>query len=104
MRGQHSPRLRGGETPILYAMSSREAAREVRQRANRAESPVDSASGDTEAVNAHYDTRLPELPRSRRLQIRRIAVSVFSSIRLLRPSLLHAVLRWQRARGLSPSR
>jgi lysophospholipid acyltransferase (LPLAT)-like uncharacterized protein len=103
MRGQHTPRPRGGETPILYAMSSREAAPEVRQRANRAESPVDSASGDTEAVNAHYDTRLPELPRSRRLQIPLIAAAVYSVIRVLGPTLRYEVLGWQHAEGVYAS-
>jgi len=84
-------------------MSSQETAPEVRQRANRAESRVDSSSGDTEAVNVHYDTRLPELPWARRLQIPLVAAAVYSVIRLLGPTLRYEVLGWQHAEGVYAS-
>jgi lysophospholipid acyltransferase (LPLAT)-like uncharacterized protein len=44
------------------------------------------------AVSPHYDTRLPRLPWSRRIQIPVIAAVVFSVIRLLGPTLRFEVL------------
>ena len=38
-------------------------------------------------VNVHYDTRLPKLPWSRRIQIPIIAAAVYSIIRILGPTL-----------------
>ena len=38
-------------------------------------------------VNVHYDTRLPKLPWSRRMQIPFIAAAVYSVIRILGPTL-----------------
>jgi lysophospholipid acyltransferase (LPLAT)-like uncharacterized protein len=48
-------------------------------------------------VNVHYDTRLPELPWSRRIQIPVIAAAVYSVIRTLGPTLRFEALGWQRA-------
>ena len=45
----------------------------------------------------HYDTRLPELPWSRRVQIPIIAAAVYSIIRTLGPTLRYEVLGWQHA-------
>jgi lysophospholipid acyltransferase (LPLAT)-like uncharacterized protein len=50
-----------------------------------------------EPVNVHYDTRLPDLPWSRRIQIPVIAAAVFSVIRTLGPTLRYEVLGWQHA-------
>jgi lysophospholipid acyltransferase (LPLAT)-like uncharacterized protein len=50
-----------------------------------------------ESVNVHYDTRLPELPWSRRIQIPVIAAAVYSVIRTLGPTLRYEVLGWQHA-------
>ena len=50
-----------------------------------------------EAVSAHYDVRLPELPWSRRVQIPVIAAAVYSVIRTLGPTLRYEVLGWQHA-------
>jgi lysophospholipid acyltransferase (LPLAT)-like uncharacterized protein len=65
---------------------------------------VESAkeSGE-EAVNTHYDTRLPELPWSRRVQIPIIAALVYSVIRMLGPTLRFEVLGWQRAERVHAS-
>ena len=52
---------------------------------------------EQDAVNVHYDTRLPELPRSRRIQIPIIAAAVYSVIRMLGPTLRYEVLGWQHA-------
>jgi len=58
---------------------------------------LDSAPAEKETVSAHYDTRLPNLPWSRRIQIPIIAAAVYSAIRLLGPTLRYEVLGWQRA-------
>jgi lysophospholipid acyltransferase (LPLAT)-like uncharacterized protein len=50
-----------------------------------------------ESVGAHYDTRLPQLPWSRRAQIPFIAAAVYSLIRMLGPTLRYEVLGWQHA-------
>src|SRR5947209_9102491 len=52
---------------------------------------------EQEAVSLHYDTRLPELPWSRRIQIPVIAGAVYSLIRTLGPTLRYEVLGWQHA-------
>ncbi len=50
-----------------------------------------------ESVNTHYDTRLPQLKWSRRIQIPIIAALVYSVIRLLGPTLRFEVLGWHHA-------
>ena len=52
---------------------------------------------EQDAVNVHYDTRLPELPWSRRIRIPIIAAAVYSVIRMLGPTLRYEVLGWQHA-------
>jgi lysophospholipid acyltransferase (LPLAT)-like uncharacterized protein len=52
---------------------------------------------EQEAVNAHYDVRMPELPWSRRIQIPLIAAAVYGVIRTLGPTLRYEVLGWQHA-------
>jgi lysophospholipid acyltransferase (LPLAT)-like uncharacterized protein len=58
---------------------------------------VETPEPQASAVNAHYDTRLPELPWSRRIQIPLIAGAVYSVIRILGPTLRYEVLGWQHA-------
>jgi lysophospholipid acyltransferase (LPLAT)-like uncharacterized protein len=48
-------------------------------------------------IGVHYDTRLPQLPWSRRIQIPFIAAAVFTVIRLLGPTLRFEVLGWHYA-------
>jgi lysophospholipid acyltransferase (LPLAT)-like uncharacterized protein len=48
-------------------------------------------------VGVHYDTQLPKLPWSRRIQIPLIAALVYSVIRILGPTLRFEVLGWQNA-------
>lgn len=48
-------------------------------------------------VGVHYDTQLPKLPWSRRIQIPIIAALVYSVIRILGPTLRFEVLGWQNA-------
>jgi lysophospholipid acyltransferase (LPLAT)-like uncharacterized protein len=55
------------------------------------------ALGERDTVSAHYDTRLPNLPWSRRIQIPLIAAAVYTVIRLLGPTLRYEVMGWQHA-------
>jgi len=52
---------------------------------------------EPQTISAHYDTRLPELPWSRRAQLPLIAALVYSVIRTLGPTLRYEVLGWQHA-------
>ena len=54
-------------------------------------------------IGAHYDTRLPDLPWSRRIQIPFIAAAVYSVIRILGPTLRYEVLGWQNAERVHAS-
>lgn len=56
-----------------------------------------------ESISAHYDTRLPDLPWSRRIQIPFIAAAVYTVIRILGPTLRYEVLGWQNAERLHAS-
>jgi lysophospholipid acyltransferase (LPLAT)-like uncharacterized protein len=58
---------------------------------------------EQEAVGVHYDTRLPALPWSRRVQIPLIAAAVYSLIRVLGPTLRYEVLGWQHAERVHAS-
>jgi lysophospholipid acyltransferase (LPLAT)-like uncharacterized protein len=66
--------------------------------------PRASESDASEAVNVHYDTRLPKLKWSRRIQIPIIAAAVYSVIRVLGPTLRFEVLGWQHAERTFASR
>lgn len=57
-----------------------------------------------ESVNTHYDTRLPQLKWSRRVQIPIIAALVLSVIRLLGPTLRYEVLGWHHAEKVYASK
>src|SRR5271169_5121359 len=54
-------------------------------------------------IGAHYDTRLPDLPWSRRIQIPFIAAAVYTVIRILGPTLRYEVLGWQNAERVHAS-
>ena len=57
-----------------------------------------TASGSPpEPPGAHYDTRLPDLPLFRRMQIPLIAAAVYGLIRALGPTLRYDVHGWQNA-------
>jgi lysophospholipid acyltransferase (LPLAT)-like uncharacterized protein len=58
------------------------------------------AQQESAAVSAHYDTRLPDLPWSRRAQIPLIAALVYSAIRALGPTLRYEVLGHHHAERL----
>jgi lysophospholipid acyltransferase (LPLAT)-like uncharacterized protein len=53
-----------------------------------------------ENVSLHYDTRLPTLRWSKRIQIPVIAAAVYSVIRTLGPTLRFEVLGWHHAEGV----
>ena len=66
--------------------------------------PVSPASElESREVSLHYDTRLPDLPWSRRIQIPIIAALVYSVICVLGPTLRFEVLGWHRAKELHAS-
>jgi lysophospholipid acyltransferase (LPLAT)-like uncharacterized protein len=56
-----------------------------------------------DSISAHYDTRLPTLPWSRRAQIPLLAAAVYSLIRLLGPTLRYEVLGWHHAENVHAS-
>jgi lysophospholipid acyltransferase (LPLAT)-like uncharacterized protein len=62
------------------------------------------ALGGDDPVSAHYDTRLPNLPRSRRIQIPLIAAAVYTVIRTLGPTLRYEVIGWQHAERVYASK
>src|SRR6202045_2504115 len=98
MRGRGATR-RCDARPLYYTpMSAKEAAREAEQGSGGA--AASTPARENNAVNVHYDTRLPELPWSRRIQIPVIAAVVYSMIRLLGPTLRYEVLGWQHAEGV----
>src|ERR1700738_217278 len=66
--------------------------------------PAAPENSENEIVSAHYDTRLPHLPWSRRMQIPFIAAAVYSLIRLLGPTLRYEVLGWHHAEAVYSSR
>jgi hypothetical protein len=91
-------------------MSAKEAARGAEQgsgnperRAGSSGTSAPASDNSEDAVNVHYDTRLPNLPWSRRTQIPVIAAIVFSVIRTLGPTLRYEVLGWQHAESVYAS-
>ena len=62
------------------------------------------SQAERESVNTHYDTRLPQLKWSRRIQIPLIAAIVYSVIRLLGPTLRFEVLGWHHAKKVYASK
>ena len=68
---------------------------------NSAERAAPPALADN--ISSHYDTRLPELPWTRRIQIPFIAAAVYTVIRLLGPTLRFEVLGWHRAERVHTS-
>src|SRR5260370_25420734 len=91
MRGRDT--TGGGEVRTLYytPMSAKDAARKAEQGTGHAARSAPASENSADAVNAHYDTRLPELPWSRRIQIPMIAAAVYSGSCLLGPTLRHEV-------------
>src|ERR1700738_1195786 len=103
MRGRNAPRRCDVRTIYYTTMSAKEASREVEQGTDRAATSAAAGENSVDSVNAHYDTRLPELPWSRRIQIPLIAAAVYSVICLLGPTLRYEVLGWQHAEGVYAS-
>jgi lysophospholipid acyltransferase (LPLAT)-like uncharacterized protein len=68
---------------------------------------VDAAASQqkqvAESVGVHYDTKLPDLPWFRRVQIPIIAAIVYSVIRILGPTLRFEVLGWKNAENVYAS-
>jgi lysophospholipid acyltransferase (LPLAT)-like uncharacterized protein len=66
--------------------------------------PAAPENSENAIVSAHYDTRIPNLPWSRRMQIPIIAAAVYTVIRLLGPTLRYEVLGWHRAERVYSSK
>src|SRR5262249_15858624 len=64
---------------------------------------AEGAPSQSRELSAHYDTRLPALPWSRRIQIPIIAALVYSMIRVLGPTLRFEVLGWHHAQQVHAS-
>ena len=62
-----------------------------------------SKTPERDPVSPHYDTRLPELKWSRRVQIPFIAAAVYSVIRMLGPTLRYEVHGWHHAEKVHAS-
>src|SRR5437588_13014871 len=86
-------------------MSKNDAARETVQETRVTEetrgASIEADAG--ESISAHYDTRLPKLPWTRRAQIPLIAAVVYAVIRTLGPTLRYEVLGWQHAEAVHAS-
>ena len=84
-------------------MTTSDASRTATSHAteNSAERAAPLAAADN--ISSHYDTRLPELPWTRRIQIPVIAAAVYTVIRLLGPTLRFEVLGWHRAERVHAS-
>jgi lysophospholipid acyltransferase (LPLAT)-like uncharacterized protein len=96
-----SPRHRSHQTSTETRATSSAAANAT----INSENAINSDSGSAqEVVSAHYDTRLPTLPWSRRIQIPLIAAAVYSVIRLLGPTLRYEVMGWQHAERVYASK
>jgi lysophospholipid acyltransferase (LPLAT)-like uncharacterized protein len=78
-------------------MSEPPAARGVPGEPRNSEEQDSALSSPTRdsSVSPHYDTRLPRLPWSRRIQIPIIAGAVYSVIRALGPTLRYEILGYQ---------
>src|SRR5713226_3547679 len=100
MRGRDATRRYDVRTLYYTPMSAKEAAREVEQGSSRPVTSAAASENDADAVNVHYDTRLPDLPWSRRVQIPLIAAVVYSVIRTLGPTLRFEVLGWRHAESV----
>src|SRR5258708_7877848 len=103
MQGPDATRGREVRTLCYPPMSEKDAAREAERGTDHAARSAPASENSADAVNAHYDTRLPELPWSRRIQIPVIAAAVYSVICLLGPTLRYEVLGWEHAEGVDPS-
>ena len=72
-------------------------------RSGSGETPKTEKELEAQKIGVHYDTQLPKLPWSRRIQIPFIAALVYSVIRILGPTLRFEVLGWQNAENVYAS-
>jgi lysophospholipid acyltransferase (LPLAT)-like uncharacterized protein len=90
-------------SPSQRSHQSSTETRATSSAAINSDNVINSISAQ-EVVSAHYDTRLPTLPWSRRIQIPLIAAAVYSVIRLLGPTLRYEVMGWQHAERVYASK
>src|SRR5260370_21036137 len=99
MRGRNASRRCDARTLYYTPMSAKDAAREAEQGTGRAASSGAVAENGADAVNVHYDTRLPELPWSRRIQNPFFSAAVVSVVSALGPTPPCEGAGWQGAGG-----
>ncbi len=75
-------------------------ADEQTRQSSSADSTLLEGEPPSSRVGLHYDTQLPKMPWSRRIQIPLIAALVYSVIRILGPTLRFEVLGWQNAENV----
>src|SRR5438093_2272954 len=78
-------------------------AHEQTNRSGSAEAAPAAREQQEQKLGVHYDTQLPKLPWSLRIQIPIIAALVYSVIRILGPTLRFEVLGWQNAENVYAS-
>jgi len=92
-------------SPELDPVASRATpASPVNSNSAAPSQPAAPENSKNAIVSAHYDTRIPNLPWSRRMQIPIIAAAVYTVIRLLGPTLRYEVLGWHRAERVYSSK
>jgi lysophospholipid acyltransferase (LPLAT)-like uncharacterized protein len=92
-------------SPELDPVASRATpASPVNSNSAAPSQPAAPENSENAIVSAHYDTRIPNLPWSRRMQIPIIAAAVYTVIRLLGPTLRYEVLGWHRAERVYSSK
>jgi lysophospholipid acyltransferase (LPLAT)-like uncharacterized protein len=84
-------------------MANPEAEQGAPTESGKGPSPPSASQAEGEPVNLHYDTRLPQLPWSRRAQIPVIAAAVYSVIRMLGPTLRFEALGEQQSQRVYSS-
>src|SRR5260370_21576479 len=100
MRGRDATRRRDVRTLYYTPMSAKDAAREAERGTDHAARSAPASENSADAVNAHYDTRLPELPWPRRLQIPGIAAAIYRVVCVVGPTLRYQLLGWRHADGV----
>src|SRR5260370_41972362 len=103
MRGRGATRRYDVRTLYYTPMSAKEAAREVEQGSGRPVTRAAASENDADAVNVHYDTRLPELPWSRRIKSAVVGAGGYSVVCVLGATAGVGGLGWEDSEGVCGS-
>jgi lysophospholipid acyltransferase (LPLAT)-like uncharacterized protein len=91
------PNALSANTPASASPDDGATSNSANSTAPHTETHADNPAENASQPSAHYDTRLPDLPWSRRIQIPIIAAAVYSVICALGPTLRYEVLGWHHA-------